>query len=388
MSHASPAGQLALAGLALQAWQRCTPKLVLSWPRFDGEVPLSASGLLTQAAGDEHGAAQQISVDRLLAALHASSGREPRPVARAVSWPVDRPLMGGTRALQLQSECPFRALAELRLGAAPVLDPMPGINPRERGQILHRSLELLWKDLVDSDSLRARGEDVGALETLARRVSAEAVRERLAGRAMALEAALAINEERRLSTLLMMLLQQELARAHLIEFTPIQLEQAQEYRVGGHAIRVRMDRLDRLPDGRTVVIDYKSGAAQSFRPLDERPRQAQLLVYALLAAHTAGAAAVHLNPDKIRWRGAAADQVLPDLPRPRAPTAPWPELMRHWRRVIDGLVHEFVAGVATVTPLPGACEHCHLAALCRVDAIALSAMDPDDERTGESHHER
>src|SRR5262249_56909738 len=111
----------------------------------------------------------------------------------------------------------------------------------------------------------------------------------------------------------------------------------------GQPRRARMARIDELEDGRRLVIDYKSGTAKSFRPLDERPRQAQLLAYALLAGESvAGVAAIHLKAGDIAWRGAASDpSLLPALPPARAPTLVWPQLLAQWRRAVDPLGHQF-----------------------------------------------
>jgi RecB family exonuclease len=221
------------------------------------------------------------------------------------------------------------------------------------------------------------------LDGLVRSAVTGALDARLARRALPLAAALVENEQRRLEALLLALLQQDLARAAAAEFTVSQLEMTQEGELGGVPIRVRMDRLDRLDDGRLIILDYKSGAPQSFRPLDERPRQAQLLAYALLApAPPAGIAAVHLRAGEIRWCGVAADPALmPALSRTRAPSAPWPELLAHWRRVIDTLTGEFAAGLATVQPLAGACKECHLPGLCRIPAARQPPPDPEIEGT-------
>jgi RecB family exonuclease len=208
---------------------------------------------------------------------------------------------------------------------------------------------------------------------------------RLARRALPLAAALVENEQRRLEALILALLKQDLARAAAAEFTVSQLEMTQDGELGGLPIRVRMDRLDRLEDGRLIILDYKSGAPQIFRPLDERPRQAQLLAYALLApAPPAGIAAVHLRAGQIRWCGATADPaLLPALKPSRAASAPWPELLAHWRRVIDALAGEFAAGVAAVQPLAGACRECHLPGLCRIAPARQPPPDPEVEGTAD-----
>jgi probable DNA repair protein len=382
LPRSSPQGQLDAARLAMTAWQRCARQLVCSWAESDGDVPLQPSRLVAQAAR----LAPPPSEAGLIGALRASARRESRPADQALAWPAGRRLIGGTRALHLQSMCAFRAVAELRLGALPVAEPVPGLDHLERGRLLHRALQLVWEQLRDSRALRARSAEQQALGALVQSACDSALRERLAARAQPLAPALADNERLRLAGMIVALLRQELRRADAAEFSVVQLEATQDRELGGLPIRVRIDRIDRLEDGRVIVIDYKSGAAQAFRPLDPRPRQPQLLAYALLAAgEVAGVAAVHLNADEIRWRGAAADAaLLPALSRSTAPTAPWPELLAHWRRIIDGLVREFAAGLARVDPLPGACATCHLPALCRIEAARQDEPEADAEEANPS----
>ena len=153
--------------------------------------------------------------------------------------------------------------------------------------------------------MRRRAADAQSLTALVRAASEQAVDERLAARAQRLPAALADNERVRLRTLIAALLRQELIRAESAEFTVAQLEDSQERELAGFPLRMRMDRLDRLDDGRVIILDYKSGAAQTFRPLDERPRQPQLLAYAVLATGTVAAVAAVRIWALIRFAGAA-----------------------------------------------------------------------------------
>ncbi|WP_353253736.1 PD-(D/E)XK nuclease family protein, partial [Salinisphaera sp. PC39] len=66
---------------------------------------------------------------------------------------------GGTGALAAQSDCPMRAFGRHRLGAAALERPRLGVDARERGQLLHRSLQLFF----------ARHDSAGALAALDRR---------------------------------------------------------------------------------------------------------------------------------------------------------------------------------------------------------------------------
>ncbi len=59
----------------------------------------------------------------------------------------------GVSTLRAQSRCAFRGFAETRLRAEPLERPVPGFNERERGELVHDSLERVWSELRDSRRL-------------------------------------------------------------------------------------------------------------------------------------------------------------------------------------------------------------------------------------------
>jgi RecB family exonuclease len=151
------------------------------------------------------------------------------------------------------------------------------------------------------------------------------------------------------------------------------LEWAQIWTIEEATLRLRLDRVDRLDDGSLAVIDYKSGAPRAFDAMLERPEQPQLLAYALTAGEaTAVVLAAYLGRDGLKLRGIAdrADR-LPGLRQAAEAPAMGPALLQSWQAQLQRLAHEFLAGYAAVDPMNGACEHCHLQALCRVDPALL-----------------
>ena len=371
MAGASPAGQLALAQRRLAAWRERSAMLTLSYACAEDDVDLQGCTLV-RWPHDEVDARQRSSplpvADALIAALHASATLESRPDEQALPWPTERALPQGTRALELQADCPFRAAAELRLGAVSLPEPRPGLDMRERGKVLHRALELVWRQLNDSTALRAC--DTSTLQSLAQGATRKAMTEVLAGRIAPLAPGLEDNEKLRTSRLIVALLVQEKARG---EFHIEELEVSREHRVAGAGIRIRMDRVDRLPEGR-AVIDYKSGAPKAFAIGAERPRNVQLLAYAaLVEAPLVGVASVHLQSRGIGWRGAALDrEVFPALTTRKDKLVPWPEVLPYAQQAIERLAMAFLAGDAQVAPAAEACERCHLAGLCRIDSARLA----------------
>jgi putative RecB family exonuclease len=64
-----------------------------------------------------------------------------------------------------------------------------------------------------------------------------------------------------------------------------------EVRIGSAVVIGRIDRIDKLPDGRVVITDYKTGKPQSQEDADE---SLQLSIYALAAREKWGYRADHL----------------------------------------------------------------------------------------------
>ncbi len=284
----------------------------------------------------------------------------------------------GTRAVELQSRCPFRAYAQLRLAADPLESPLPGITPRERGRMLHRALELLWQRLGGSAGLgRARADD--SLDLEIDDCVAQAADEILRGAdpdgaeddafspaadatgLLELRRAAISREQGRAGRLLRALCELEGTRA---PFAIQELETAHRLEIAGAVINVRIDRVDRLQDGTHAILDYKSGRAMSPDWDAERTTHTQLLVYLQAAGVPVSALAVaHLDPKSVVFKGIGdQDSRLPGV----TAAGDWAMQLAGWREQVAQLAGDFVRGEARVDPVDGACDYCHLHAFCRI----------------------
>ena len=374
LPEASADGQLRLALERMRQWQRCAVHCVYSWPRSDAELPRDRSPLLRAPAADQAathaGGAPPFDLHRWL--LTQAPPLQPWRDERGPDWPRAGALPGGTTLLELQSQCPFRGFAELRLTARKLPQPQPGVDPRVRGQMLHRALELFWRSMSDSATLARRGREHA--QALAHQCVQSAI-EQIAARLPASIGAAPLRRERvRAERLMGQLIDWELNRE---PFTIQVLELDQAYAIAGATLQLRLDRIDRLGDGRLVVIDYKSGKTEKFDAFAERPTQPQLPAYAMAAGdEVAAVVALYLGREGLKLRG-LADR--PERLRARGIEAvpggelAWPPLLRLWRGRLERLVREFLDGHAVVQPQAGACEYCHLQMLCRVDAQVLAA---------------
>ena len=133
-------------------------------------------------------------------------------------------------------------------------------------------------------------------------------------------------------------------------------------------------------DGSLAVIDYKTGASAEVKAwLDERPRLPQLPAYveALGPGRVGAVAFARVRSGDTGYAGVARDEEpFPGLKVPGTRGGPrgydtWDQLLAEWRRRLEALAAEYVAGDARLAPdPPRACEYCHLGALCRISSNA------------------
>ena len=361
---ASSAARLREAQALLAAWRAATDHLVLSMPLRAEDVRVLPSPLLAPWLGSEPPPAAVL--PWLPERVHRDDRLEPwRDVG--VAWARGAPLPAGTRSLELQNDCPFRAYAELRLGCERWAEAEPGIAADLRGRLLHVALQHLWEGLGDSGALAAL-----APAALAALIGAcvERAASELIGAERAPPADPALQREcRRAVRLIATLCALERQRA---PFAVRYTEHAGELALGESTVRVRMDRVDALADGGLAVLDYKSG--RPVRPdwYGERPSHPQLLAYlAALDEPVRALATVNLTAREVGFHGiAASDGLLPRVETARTSAGggdAWDERVAAWKAVLERLAGAFARGEAPVNPKPGACDYCHLHALCRIE---------------------
>ncbi len=269
---------------------------------------------------------------------------------------------GGTRVLKAQALCAFRAFAEVRLNARPLEEGTLGVDPLQRGNALHKALELFWNELRSHARLAAMPEE--ELNELIRRVAEQAVGE--GGRpAGPLDTRFQQLEVERVEQVLAGWLALERER---IPFEVVFSERERVIPLGGLELKTRIDRVDRLADGELIVVDYKGGNNPP-RLLDwegDRPGEPQVPLYAMSLDEPVAAVAFGvLTPGNFQFRGLARADVLPKVKALKPPDS-LEGRITGWRRVLTQLAVNFREGHAEVDPKPTACRYCCLTPLCRI----------------------
>lgn len=371
-AHASAEVELDFARRVHARLLRSAASVTLSWSRADGNRTLRPSPLLGEpAAAPMH----EERVPTLASRLVLAAACEAVDDAQAPPVGAGEVVAGGSWLLRAQAICPAWAFHQFRLGAQALETPVEGLDPAARGTLVHGALEHFWRQLGGSEGLAALGEVAG------RRLLAEAV-----------EAALTAFEEvqrnpfpqrfRQLeSGRLARLLERWLAveRARPQPFTVIACEQAASVEIEGIRVNMVVDRIDRLADGRQLIIDYKTGAAIDVNNwAAPRITEPQLPIYAaMIGDDVAAVAFAKVLIDKPAFAGIAdAENLLPGVrgladarqkifPVDRFPD--WPSIIMHWRNSLQQVAREVSAGVAGVSfANEGDLKYCEVLPLLRL----------------------
>jgi ATP-dependent helicase/nuclease subunit B len=163
--------------------------------------------------------------------------------------------------------------------------------------------------------------------------------------------------------------------------------------IRGLALKLRLDRVDRLGDDTLLVIDYKTGDVSPRSWELPRPDDVQLPLYAGFALDREAEPLGGLVFAKVRagqhgFAGRVLDakgQLLHDLGNQSALVKkPFTvEELIDWRSYIEQMAMDFIDGRAEVNPreYPKTCKRCGLETLCRVRENR--ALEDDGDEAGE-----
>jgi len=373
--HAGADWQLEFARRTTHAWRACAKDIRFSNPLRDGDRELRPSPLLSEVPQMQP-ALEDAGLYRSAIFASRAQGIETLADFKAPPLPAGIEVKGGAELFKNQAACPFRAFAIHRLGAVGVEAGHSGLDALDRGLLMHRAAENLWKELKNSKQLAGASEE--ELKAAAGRAAAEALNSIRKKRPDVMTQAFIALEQERVAALLLRLLELEKNRA---PFELLAREKPQRVTVAGVEVSTRPDRMDRLADGSRVILDYKTGRGAGVGDwLGERPDEPQLPLYAVSAGRddVAAVAFVQLHAQDVLFKGLTREEeLLPGVHTIAATkiaakeSASWSEMFESWRAMLENLACEYLDGRADVAPkdYPNTCRYCELGALCRVKEI-------------------
>ncbi len=332
-------------------------------------------------------------------AVEAAS-RAPGPLRNpaAIDSLAAVPAYGGT-TLELFDSCSYRWFAGHELDPQP-LAPAP--DPLVQGGLMHAALERLYGERPAGDPLPRPGSLPAWIER-GRELVAELAAERELGDHPA-ERAMARRVERLLERFLAEESERETGgfEPWLLEATFGALEEDSErpaLELDGWGLHGAIDRVDRAPDGRAVVIDYKLSGSVTPREKFEERAKLQLQLYLLAVAEHWGAEPVGglyhaLRGSSVRRpRGAVREDAAVELggyglyDRDLVDAEQWERLLSDSRARAGAIVARMRSGDVRRDPGPrrGLRGHdvcpafCTFAPICRRDRAPQYEEDEDVE---------
>jgi len=363
--------------------------------------PDTDSDRLLDSAGAGEAAAERI-VDRLATARRAeAASAAPGPLTNpaVIAALADVHAYGGT-TLEGFDVCSYRWFVSHELSPQP-LDPAP--DPLVQGGLVHRALHVLYEERPGGDALPRSG-SLGAWIARSRELVSEVAVERGLGEHPAERAMLA-----RVEGLLARFLGEEARRETGFEPWLLEEEFSETEEVAQPALEIdgwrlhgAIDRVDRAPDGRALVIDYKLSSKVSAREKLEEEAKLQLQLYLIAVAELWGTETVGgiyhplRGTSERRPRGLVLEDAAPDLAgyglsrTDKVDREGFEEMLGDARRRAGAIVARMRAGQIDRDPGPreGLRDHgicpafCDFAPICRRDRAPVepTSDEEDDER--------
>lgn len=338
-AHASAEVELEFARAVQKRLLHSAPEVVFSYACAEGDRPLRPSPLL---AGLPRAGGLPAPVPGLGEPLIGTGDIESLDDHIAPPVPEGTAVSGGVGLLKAQALCPAWAYYRYRLGAKALAEPVEGLDAAERGSLLHRAMEHLWRGRNSRDMAQLGDEGRREAAMAAATTAIDHFAER---REAPLPPRYAALEREHLAGLLAEWLTVELQRP--LPFRVVACEERRQVDIEGLTLEVALDRLDRLDDGSRLLIDYKTARDLKAKAWDgERIAEPQLPAYAAFAldAPPDAIAFARVRPGDCAFIGignstpAAGIEAVED----------WGATLARWRESLAAIAREIRHGEAGV----------------------------------------
>ena len=158
-------------------------------------------------------------------------------------------------------------------------------------------------------------------------------------------------------------------------FNVLAHESRHQIQLGQLKLKLSIDRIDQLPCGKKLIIDYKTGTTSTRSWFTETLEEPQLPLYCAYVNQNEdnrGITFTQVQTKQLKFNGVAANNVdaLPSgvktLAKITKDNTTWEQLVTQWQSQLAQLGYAFSDGQAQVKPISKqTCQFCTLQSLCR-----------------------
>lgn len=376
MPHASAERELHYASQLQQRLLNSASHVILSSAKQRGDKPLTPSQLIHDIPSITPDALNLAAYKSDVERVFESQAQEKLEDILAPPVQPNETIRGGSRILQQQALCPFRAFTNIRLKATSLHEPSLGLNAAERGILVHEALEAVWKKIKTQENLLAYS------ESQCQQLSESIVNDIISYRSFPSESTPFLSiEKKRLVQLIIEWLALEKKRPN---FKVSQRETTRHVKIGALPLTLQIDRIDTLDDGTQLVIDYKTRSQNNIYDwFSDRPLDCQLPLYCVYGTACASSLAyAQVVNGRMQFNGLMENgpnndkyfsKVIPLKQLNGLDITPdWQSILKQWREVLEQLSGDFCTGRAAVDPVDPAkaCLYCDLQSVCRIGSTS------------------
>jgi ATP-dependent helicase/nuclease subunit B len=373
--RSNPQRELQFAEQSLSRLLMAAPDAHFSFPLREGDIDMEISPLLKKFPIIEESSYSSKRIkDQVLAMDDLEEFTEPTSLPATDSEKnlfATQGISSGYGLIKDQVDCPFRAFARHRLSSERYQVPEVDFDNLDRGNVIHKALELFWSKTKNLKNLLNLSES--SLEQQLDQYVREALKI-CSGRTTEQTQFNKLELERNLRVIHDWLQAVELKRS---DFKVLQIEEGISIDLSGIKLLLRIDRIDEIPGKGLLLIDYKTGKdAKPAEWFAEKIRAPQLPLYSL-AKSPAGLAYGHLTIGKSEFKGTT----VPDLAlgefrnldfTKASGYSTWEKLLEYWKNNLNAVADDFLKGDHRVSPINKGepCRHCEFGSLCRIQESA------------------
>lgn len=352
MPHSSPERELAFAKKLLERFKKASPHNVFSYPKMSGDTPNLPSPLIGELP-----LMPPLPIEET---EQAALSRQAMEDDYKIPLEADEQMSKGSALLANQAKCPFRAFAAHRLNAKAANALSEGFDHRERGQIVHSIMEVIWKELGSQAQLLSLSQsDLDACIESAIKTALNPFINKHQHSSELLQDI----ELNRLKPVIQRCLDWEKERP---PFEIHAIEQDYQIQLDNIDFKIRVDRLDSVENDKKWLIDYKSTIPASNPWKEERPKEPQLLLYALLDETINTLLFVQLKAGQLESKSFSEEKLNLKGNSSIKKDEHWEDYRQHWHEQLTSLAKEFNQGHCPPQPLSRSiCEQCDFESLCR-----------------------